>query len=98
MSCREEYPKKKEEAMTTLTDLERLARAATQTCTAGRGDCPACKARNALGAQGRRVLDMIAVIEAADGLVYEMFNGMTPSVGSVNKYQRVRAALDKEQT
>jgi hypothetical protein len=40
---------------------------------------------------------MIACIEAADGLVYEMFNGMTPSVGSVNKYQRVRAALDKEQ-
>ena len=80
----------------TLADLKRLAQAATQTCTAGRGDCPACKARNALGAQGGRILAMIACIEAADGLVYEMFNGMTPSVGSVNKYQRVRAALDKE--
>ena len=81
----------------TLADLERLARAATQTCTAGRGDCPACKARNALGAQGGRVLAMIACIEAAKAIDYEMFNGMTPSVGSANKLKRTLAVLDKEQ-
>ena len=43
-----------------------------------------------------RVLAMIAVIEAAKAIDYEMFNGMTPSVGSANKLKRTLAALDKE--
>ena len=72
----------------TLTDLERLARAATQTCTAGRGDCPACKARIALGAQGGRVLAMIAVIEAADAM---RASGRWPE--EVADYDAARALL-----
>ena len=80
----------------TPADLDALARAATQTCTAGRGDCPACKARNALGAQGGRVLAMIAVIEAAKAMradCDEYWSGNCMAV-----FDAALAALDKEQT
>ena len=40
---------------------------------------------------------MLAVIEAAKAIDHEMFNGMTPSVGSANKLKSALAALDKEQ-
>ena len=40
-----------------------------------------------------RVLAMIAVIEAAEAIDHEMFNGMTPSVGSANRLKRTLASL-----
>jgi hypothetical protein len=92
--------------LTQIEHLERLARAATQTALSdhalfsptrvaahNRAVADLCDAMT-----GERVLQLLDVIEAAKAIDYEMFNGMTPSVGSANKLKRTLAVLDKEQT
>jgi len=101
--------------MTTLTELERLARAATPGPWVSKwyegDDFPMIKLSNdtinditrredadyIAALSPERVLQLLDVIEAAKAIDHEMFNGMTPSVGSANKLKSALAALDKEQ-
>ena len=81
--------------MTTLTDLERLARAATPGHDCGSesriGPCMACELADALPT--KRVLAMIAVIEAAKAMRVDP----TYRSGYLQAFDEALAALEKEQ-
>jgi hypothetical protein len=67
--------------MTLLDDLDRLARAASH-------------AHYVAAISPDTILRLLAVVKAAKAIDYEMFNGMTPSVGSANKLKSAIAALE----
>ena len=89
--------------MTYLDTLKKLAQAAIDNEPSDHGMLSSVKRQiwqDALDdfhdeAYPERILSMIAVIEAAKAIDYEMFNGMTPSVGSANKLKSTLAALAK---
>jgi hypothetical protein len=83
--------------MTTLDTLRKLAQAATpKSWTAAMlALSSAMECDDSIVVLTReQLLAMLAVIEAAKAIDYEMFNGMTPSVASANKLKSALAALE----